>query len=474
MATDSSSGKPSDRPHRESPAEELPVSQERVAQSEALPADTLVVEADAEPQSQVEPSIRNEPWRSRKEVIAGLSARLVEGQRGINVLQALRWDPATEQSFHASRNRELPGLGPDHWSNVELGFEPITRIDFFEELTRQVDRELGRGDELGEILKASALQYADVVRMLLARGTQDFYRFSKRLYGSPKDEVFGGRSTVRNVGIALYDVLTRIVSHSLVAGHPRDISADVARDELKSRFATFFSDVSVDVTLDDDLMADAVAGSDYVKLRTGARFSARDIDVLEVHEGWVHVATNLNGQAQPVARWLSKGPPRTTATQEGLAALMEILTGRSHVERARKLSDRILAVDKAEEGASFLEVFEWFRTEGYSEEDCFGHTRRVFRGGILQGGAPFTKDACYGKGLADTFEFIGQALETGHVDWIPVLFVGKVSLDDIPILANNMASGIIKPPIHMPVLLRDPRGLIVLFACFGAFGQLRS
>jgi hypothetical protein len=74
---------------------------------------------------------------------------------------------------------------------------------------------------------------------------------------------------------------------------------------------------AVRVEVDDTLVADAAAGSDYVKIRSGATFSKSDIDILEVHEGWVHLATSLNGQAQPVARWLAKGPPRTAAVQEG-------------------------------------------------------------------------------------------------------------------------------------------------------------
>src|SRR4029077_20954090 len=136
------------------------------------------------------------------------------------------------------------------------------------------------------------------------------------------------------------------------------------------------------------IISDAAAGSDYVKVRTGARFSTRDIDILEAHEGWVHVATSINGQQQPVAKWLAKGPPRTTAVQEGLAALLEIFTFRTYPRRARRLNDRVLAVDKAEDGADFVQVFDWYRTEGYDEEDCFNAARRVFRGGTTTGGSP--------------------------------------------------------------------------------------
>jgi hypothetical protein len=90
--------------------------------------------------------------------------------------------------------------------------------------------------------------------------------------------------------------------------------------------------------------------------------------------------------------WLAKGPPRTTAVQEGLP-LVEIFTFRSTPRRAKKLNDRILAVDKAEDGASFLDVFEWYGIgqRGTTSEECFQNTRRVFRGGLMEGGAPFTR-----------------------------------------------------------------------------------
>ena len=149
----------------------------------------------------------------------------------------------------------------------------------------------------------------------------------------------------------------------------------------------------------------------------------------------MHVATSLNGQAQPVAKWLAKGPPRTAAVQEGLAALLEIFTFRTYPRRARRLNDRVLAVDKAEDGASFLDVFEWFRTEGYDEDECFHNTRRVFRGGVIEGGAPFTKDACYCKGIVLNYAFIRSAIQHNRVDLIPFLFVGKVAHEDVPVLA---------------------------------------
>ena len=210
-----------------------------------------------------------------------------------------------------------------------------------------------------------------------------------------------------------------------------------------------------------------------MKVRTGAKFSPRDIDILEVHEGWVHVATSLNGQAQPVAKWLAKGPPRTVAVQEGLAALLEIFTFRTYPRRARRLNDRVLAVDKAEDGASFLDVFEWFRTEGYDEEECFHNTRRIFRGGVHRGGRAVHE---------------GRLLLQGHRPQLRLhpqrhpaqprrprsrsSSSGKVAHEDVPVLARRVTDGVVRPPRYLPPMFRDLNGLAIWMAYSTFFSQL--
>jgi uncharacterized protein (TIGR02421 family) len=275
----------------------------------------------------------------------------------------------------------------------------------------------------------------------------------------------------------LYGILTNVDEWAQSMGtsspmYARTIDATEAARRLEERLADYFGDVRVPVEADQVILADAAAGSDYVKVRLGATFSQRDIDILEVHEGWVHVATSLNGQAQAVAKWLAKGPPRTTAVQEGLAALLEMFTFRTYPRRARRLNDRVLAVDKAEDGASFLDVFEWFRTEGYDEDECFHNTRRIFRGGVVEGGAPFTKDACYCKGVVLNYAFVRSAIQHDRVDLVPLLFVGKVAHEDVPVLARRVADGVVRPPKYLPPMFRDLNGLAIWMAYSTFFSQL--
>ena len=412
------------------------------------------------------------PWRSYKEIVAGLAQRIVDAQREIRVLQAIRWDNDVEEQFKKSRYRELPKVDAEYYDRNPLGFDPSTKVAVFEEIARDVDRELGESDAIGAILARTALEYRDVVRMLAARSTPVFYAYSRKLYGSPKDKFPDGIATLRDLGHLLYEILTNIDETLLGMQYERNIPAADAAAELNQRLTGYFGDAAVRVEIDDTILSDAAAGSDYVKVRSGAMFSQRDIDILEVHEGWVHVATSLNGQAQTVARWLAKGPPRTTTVQEGLAALCEIFTFRTYPRRARRLNDRVLAVDKAEDGASFLDVFEWFRTEGYDEEECFHNTRRIFRGGVIDGGAPFTKDACYCKGIVLNYAFIRSAIQHNRVDLLPYLFVGKVAHEDVPVLARRVNDGVIKPPRYLPPMFRDLNGLAIWMAYSTFFTRL--
>jgi uncharacterized protein (TIGR02421 family) len=412
------------------------------------------------------------PWRSYKEIVAGLAQRIVDAQREIRVLQAIRWDNDVEEQFKKSRYREMPKVDGEYYDKNPLGFDPSVKVAAFEEIARDVDRELGESDAIGAILGRTALEYRDVVRMLAARSTPVFYAYSRKLYGSPKDKFPDGIATLRDLGHVLYEILTNIDETILGMQYERNIPAPDAAAELNQRLTNYFGDAAVRVEVDDTILSDAAAGSDYVKVRSGAMFSQRDIDILEVHEGWVHVATSLNGQAQTVARWLSKGPPRTTTVQEGLAALCEIFTFRTYPRRARRLNDRVLAVDKAEDGANFLEVFEWFRTEGYDEEECFHNTRRVFRGGVVEGGAPFTKDACYCKGIVLNYAFIRSAIQHNRVDLLPYLFVGKVAHEDVPVLARRVNDGVVKPPRYLPPMFRDLNGLAIWMAYSTFFTRL--
>ena len=67
----------------------------------------------------------------------------------------------------------------------------------------------------------------------------------------------------------LYEIFTNVDDTLLGPQFARTISAEKATRLLNERFATYFSDTTVRVSADDSIVADAAAGNDYVKVRTG-------------------------------------------------------------------------------------------------------------------------------------------------------------------------------------------------------------
>ena len=213
---------------------------------------------------------------------------------------------------------------------------------------------------------------------------------------------------------------------------------------------------------------DAAAGSDYIKIRQDARFTPREVRLLEVHEGWVHLGPTLNGQHQPICTFLSKGPPSSTITQEGLAVLTEIFAFASHPGRVRRLTHRIEGVALAEQGANFLEVYRFFLQEGYAPRESYQHSMRIFRGSLPEGCGPFTKDLCYSKGFVLVYNFIRLAVSRGLVRRVPLLFCGKTTLADIKTLAHLVDEGLVEPPRHVPPQFRDLHALSA-WMCYANF-----
>lgn len=411
-------------------------------------------------------------WTTYKEKVAHLSGLVCRAQKPIRILDAIKWDDDIARRLIQNRFSKLPAVGPRYYERVPLRFDPKAKIEEFEHIAKKVKKLLGGEDEIGKILLRCCDQYIKVVKMLQVRGTPDFYKWSRELYGSPKETFIDEQTRVRDLGHLLYEILDGLEEEDLGQSYERTISAEECVEMLNKRFAQYFDDDHVHARLDDGIISDAAAGANYIKVKKGVMFAPRDVDVLEVHEGWCHVGTTLNGESQRVATWLAKGPPCTTAVQEGLAVILEIFCFVSRPARAKKLNNRILAVDKAEDGANILDVIEFYRTEGYSEIECITNAQRVFRGGVVRGGAPFTKDISYCKGFIANYNFMRTCIKLGRPELIPFLFVGKVTLEDVPVLYRKWKEGVVDRPKYVPPVFRDLNGIAMWMAYSNFFNRM--
>ncbi len=408
------------------------------------------------------------PLTAYESMVRELSDRLVEAQRPIRILDAIKWDDDVERAFFAAGCRELPPVTRDYYLSRPLPFDAEQKLHEFHLIERDVRRRLGEFNAPGQIMTRMCQEYREVVHLLTHRGTRAFAEISERLYGSSGDSFHAGDPNLADLGHMMSDTLDHL-SHDAVFGHDDEtLDAGQAVLSLATRLENFFEDAAVRVKLSDGIVADAAAGSDYIKLRPGARFTRRQVRLLEVHEGWVHLGTTLNGQNQPVCTFLSKGPPSSTITQEGLAVLTEIFAFASHPGRVRRLTNRIEGVAMAEAGANFLEVYRYFLDEGYDPRESYGHSMRIFRGSLPDGCGPFTKDLCYSKGFVLVYNFLRLAVSRGMARRVPLLFCGKTTLADVKTLAQLVEEGLVVPPRYLPSPFADLHALTA-WMCYANF-----
>ncbi len=400
--------------------------------------------------------------------IRELSDRLVNAQHLIRILDAVKWDDEVRREFFKHDCKILPKVDADYYSSRPPGFVGAKKRAELLDLELQIKQRLGEYDPVGAIMRRICAEYIEAARMIEARGTADFSRFSQDLYGSAHDVFYEGEPTLAEFGTAIGEALHVVDQSKSLPAEAQNIKAPEAAQLLQKRLArSFTSDKEIHVKINDNLEADAAAGADHITLRGDALFSERELRLLEVHEGWVHVGTTLNGLAQPYCTFLSKGSPSATVTQEGLAVLMEVLAFASYPQRVARISNRICAVAMAEDGADFLDVFKFYREQGISDDECYASTQRVFRGSTPEG-QPFTKDVSYCKGFILVYNYLQLAVREGKLDRIPLLFCGKTTLEDLRSLSHLLDDAVVVLPRHLPPQFKDMNAL-ASWMCFSSF-----
>lgn len=389
------------------------------------------------------------------QIIRELSERIVIVQKPIRILNAIKWPIEVQAQFFAQQCQELPKIDIDIYNKNPLYFDLEQKIEELYAIERDIHRQLGEFSGVSHIMLRMCREYREVVRLISARGTTEFPRISKELYGSAEDAFYAGAPTLRDLAKLISTTLS-LKKYTADPLNEKRYTSEETLQLLSGRLQEYFHDPddSVHVKLSDEILADASAGAEHIKLRADAMFSEREIRVLEVHEGWVHVGTTLNGLAQPICTFLSKGPPSSTLTQEGLAIIMEIFTFSSYPLRVQRLTHRVTAIDMAEQGADFLDIFHFYQNQGFTKEDSYNASVRVFRGCIPNKG-PFTKDLSYSKGFVMIYNYIRLAIKNGFSHLIPLLFLGKTTLEDLSVLHDLIQQGIVTPPKYLPPQFND-------------------
>lgn len=380
---------------------------------------------------------------------------LLEAEDRLPVLRTLSWDRALAEAFFASGCAEPPRPvypAVDPAPSRERVAAACALIDGESPVHRWLSRFADVTEETGA--------------MLAAVGTPAFHRHSRALYGAPQTPIADGKRTALELARRLDAVLSDFDAGERRLEPAAALTAGEIKARLDARLPALFGEAAprVDVTL--NVSGKAAAGRDYIKLRADAVFTDTDATQLLQHEAYVHIATGKNGEAQPHFPILAESYPGNARTQEGLAVFAEFISGALDPRRFRRLADRVIAIQMAADGADFLELFSFFRERGGGDApfEAFENARRVVRGGVVAGGAPFTKDAVYLQGLLEVHNYLRTAVRAGDAGYISLLFVGKIDLADLEAMKMLREAGLIAPPRFMPPWATDLRYLLSYLA----------
>ena len=387
---------------------------------------------------------------------AALDARMVAAARNLRILNLMSWPARFQQPFLESWHAGSPMLPQVEYPKHD-----------FSEVRRELDAVAGEADPthpLGLYLCESARSWSVAACMLEALGTPAAAPLSIELYGQPDDPLPGDGPTTREAARHFIGIAGELDHELLSPAETVPISATALQLQLQQALDDFFDERVITVELDPDLIAKAAAGATRIRLRSSAVFTDYDHDQLLQHEAFVHSLTALNGRLQPSLKSLELPSPRTTATQEGLATFAEQITGSTDIERMKRVSLRIEAVAMAMDGADFLQVFRYFLESGQSEVESFTSAQRVFRGVPTTGGAAFTKDTVYLRGLVGVHTFFRWSLRQDRLRLGRFLFAGKMTVEDVQRFEPLFDAGVLVAPRWLPRWAARANGLAGMLA----------
>jgi uncharacterized protein (TIGR02421 family) len=384
-----------------------------------------------------------------KKSIKALSDQLYKASKSIRILSAVNWNVKVKESFFKKNAQKLPKV-------TYPKFDPNPALEEIKKARRLIppDSQFENwGTRIADNLENSAM-------LLATLGTSDFYLFSKILYGHPEKLLPDGETTTLDLANHFERMYDNIDELEIEPDNIPEFSAQELVDKMEEPISRMFGKNAPKLIINNSVSSKVIAGRTKIRVRSTSTFSDRDVHQLLNHEAYIHVATAINGYAQTNLKILSAAYPGTTKMQEGLAVFAEFISGNIDLDRLRRLSDRVVAIQMAIDGADFIEVYRYYETRSINKDQAFENARRVFRGGVITGGAPFTKDMVYLEGLLRVHNFLRVVVSAGRADVLPLLFVGKLNLNDIGDMIAFKKMGLLKDPKYLPPWMKDVRFLV--------------
>jgi uncharacterized protein (TIGR02421 family) len=379
------------------------------------------------------------------------------------MLDKLRWDPSIRETFlknWENGNTKLPQI---HY--IKHKFESKR-----EEL-KKIEKKVDVHHPIGKLIKETSEQYRVALSMLESLGRKPFMRFSKQLYGMPKDVCGPNNVSTLKAAESFLASVRKFKIANIVPADDVCILADYVVDKIQKKANKVFKDSTIQVVTDPKLFSKAAASPQRIRVRSSTCFAPHDIKQLIEHELMVHILTIQNGRKQPY-KCLGLNSPRTTCTQEGLAVFAEFITSSIDISRLHRISSRVKAIQMAIDGADFIEIFKFFLDQEQNDFEAYSSAARIFRGGDVRGGVAFTKDLTYLKGFVEVHHFFLDALQDENYLYPNYLFAGRMTTNDVSNLSALFESDNLKMPYYQPDWIKSRSTLLAFLVSSNVMNSL--
>ena len=298
-----------------------------------------------------------------KHRLSKLSELIFMASREVKVLRHITWPEEVRINFFKNNCKKIPNVSYPKYNDSDLN----SILDDAEQLF---------GDtKFDDWLRKKVLEIKKSSKLLNACGTKDFFKISSDIYGLPTTKIHDKTTKPRDLSDQFEEIINSIDSRQIMRLHSPKISSSDVVNKISKSVNTYFGEEAPKIKLVNELSAKATASSKTIKIRKDGEFDETDVKQLLNHEAYIHVATTLNGRAQKSMKILGSNYGSITKTQEGLAVFSEFITGSIDVDRMRRISDRVVAIQMSIDGADFLDVFKFFLDKSVSKNQAFESTR---------------------------------------------------------------------------------------------------
>ena len=287
---------------------------------------------------------------------------------------------------------------------------------------------------LAHIFSAKREELERQINLVAERNTPRFLLGSRALYGDVEKPLL----------TLAKEMLVRIGTDiGTSGGETLDAEgfAERAREEV-AFYKQQQPDLATEVIIRADVPGIMVSKGNFL-IGRDTSISSNRVRATLAHEIGTHVVTHFNGKRQPFQE-LYAGMAGYEPMQEGLAVMAEYLVGELSAARLRLLAGRVVAANMIIDGADFIQTFNALSKDyGFPDYSAYTVTMRIFRGG------GYIKDVVYLRGLVRILDYLGKGGE------LEPLYLGKISLEHLPLIEELRWRKVVKPPELLPRFLQE-------------------